>query len=56
MTQWEGVAVMPTYHPSYLLRYPEKKKEVWEDMKKVLTFLGRPVPKRGQGSNPSEES
>jgi len=56
MTQWEGVAVMPTYHPSYLLRSPEKKKEVWEDMKKVLTFLGRPVPKRGQGSNPSEES
>ncbi len=55
MTQWEGVAVMPTYHPSYLLRYPDRKKEVWEDMKKVLTFLGRPVPRRGQGPNRSGE-
>jgi DNA polymerase len=26
---------MPTYHPSFLLRYPEKKREVWEDMQKV---------------------
>ena len=30
-----GMKVMPTYHPSFLLRYPEKKREVWEDMQKV---------------------
>lgn len=43
--KWEGIPVMPTYHPSYLLRYPEKKRDVWEDMKKVLEVLGRPVPR-----------
>ena len=30
-----GMKVMPTFHPSFLLRYPEKKRETWEDMQKV---------------------
>jgi DNA polymerase len=30
-----GLKVMPTYHPSYLLRDQSKKRETWEDMKKV---------------------
>jgi DNA polymerase len=34
---------MPTYHPAYLLRNPAGKKDVWEDMKQVLTLLGRPI-------------
>ena len=34
-----GVKVMPTFHPAYLLRDPNKKREVWEDMKKVRAFL-----------------
>lgn len=34
-----SVAVMPTFHPAYLLRNPEQKRAVWEDMKKVATFL-----------------
>ena len=34
-----GVKVMPTFHPAYLLRDPNKKREVWEDMKKVRDFL-----------------
>jgi DNA polymerase len=34
-----GVKVMPTFHPAYLLRDPSKKREVWEDMKKVLEYL-----------------
>lgn len=41
---WNGVKVMPTFHPAYLLRVPEKKREAWEDLKKVrdyLTSLGR---------------
>ena len=31
--------VMPTYHPAYLLRNPNGKRDVWEDVKKVLAFL-----------------
>ena len=31
--------VMPTYHPAFLLRSPERKKDVWEDMKKVREAL-----------------
>jgi uracil-DNA glycosylase len=41
---WNGIQVMPTFHPAYLLRSPDKKREAWEDMKKVrdyLTTLGR---------------
>jgi len=34
-----GVKVMPTFHPAYLLRDPRKKREVWEDMKKVRDYL-----------------
>ena len=32
---YKGVTVIPTYHPSYLLRNPNAKKETWEDMKKI---------------------
>ena len=35
----DGTLVMPTFHPAYLLRNPEKKREVWEDMKRVLDLL-----------------
>lgn len=31
--------VMPTFHPAYLLRNPNAKRDVWEDVKKVLAFL-----------------
>lgn len=34
-----GVKVMPTFHPAYLLRDPHKKRDVWEDMKKVRDYL-----------------
>jgi uracil-DNA glycosylase family 4 len=43
--EYEGIPVMPTYHPAYLLRNPSAKKDLWEDMKMVLQILGRPVPK-----------
>lgn len=42
--QWEGIPVFCTYHPAYLLRIPQKKREVWEDMKQILAFLGKPIP------------
>jgi uracil-DNA glycosylase len=38
--EYNGVRVMPTYHPAYLLRNPAAKKEVWADMKKVMSELG----------------
>jgi uracil-DNA glycosylase family 4 len=38
--EYEGIRVMPTYHPAYLLRNPGAKKEVWEDMKVVRGLLG----------------
>ena len=37
--EYFGVKVMPTFHPAYLLRDPHKKREVWEDMKKVRDYL-----------------
>lgn len=36
---YNGVKVMPTFHPAYLLRDPSKKKETWEDLKKVRDYL-----------------
>lgn len=37
--KYEGIPVMCTYHPAYLLRSPGEKRKVWEDMKKVMRFL-----------------
>ena len=31
--------VIPTYHPAFLLRNPERKKDVWEDMKQIALWL-----------------
>jgi uracil-DNA glycosylase len=38
------IAVMPTFHPAYLLRNPAGKREVWADLQLVLKHLGRSVP------------
>ena len=37
-------AVMPTFHPAYLLRNPAAKREVWTDLQLVLKHMGRGVP------------
>jgi len=37
--EWKGIKVMPTFHPAYLLRSPDKKRETWDDMKKVRDYL-----------------
>ncbi len=34
-----GIKVLPTYHPAYLLRNPERKREVWEDMKQISGWM-----------------
>lgn len=42
--QWRtyrGVKLMPTLHPAYLLRNPQAKRAVWEDIKSVLKEIGR---------------
>jgi DNA polymerase len=42
---FRGIKVMPTFHPAYLLRDPSKKREVWEDMKKVRSYLDSLPPR-----------
>jgi len=49
--QWQryaGIDLMPTFHPSYLLRNPAGKRHVWADMLAVLDRLGRRPPERPQ--------
>jgi uracil-DNA glycosylase len=36
-----GIKVMPTFHPAYLLREPDKKREAWADLKLVMSELAR---------------
>ena len=41
---YRGIPVMPTFHPSYLIRNEgnrELRRMVWEDMQKVMSLLGR---------------
>ncbi len=37
---YNGIRLMPTFHPAYLLRYENDKRLVWEDMKKIMAELG----------------
>lgn len=43
-----GVLVRPTFHPAYLLRNPQDKRKVWEDMQDIQRELGLPG-RGGQG-------
>ena len=51
--RYQGIALMPTFHPAYLLRNPPAKREVWDDLKQVIGELDRlgvphgPVGKAG---------
>jgi len=38
--KYHGIAVMPTYHPAYLLRNPDKKRDVWHDMQLIMKRMG----------------
>jgi DNA polymerase len=44
---WHGVPILPTYHPAFLLRSPEFKRTVWEDLQQVMARLGRSPATRG---------
>ena len=37
---YQGIPLMPTYHPAYLLRNPGAKKQVWEDVQLIMKRLG----------------
>jgi len=37
--EYRGAILIPTFHPAYLLRSPDRKREVWEDMKLVKSLL-----------------
>ena len=41
---YNGIKLMPTYHPAYLLRNPGGKKDVWKDMKMIAGELGLKIP------------
>ncbi len=46
---YEGIDLLPTYHPAYLLRNESAKRPVWEDFKKVRDRLGLPPVSRPGG-------
>lgn len=39
---WNGIKLMPTFHPAYLLRNPSVKRLFWEDLQAVMRELGLP--------------
>ena len=38
---YEGIQLMPTFHPAYLLRSPAEKRKAWEDLQAVMKVLGK---------------
>jgi DNA polymerase len=45
--EYEGVRLMPTFHPAYLLRNPAEKAKAWEDLQRVMKEFGRAPARRG---------
>jgi uracil-DNA glycosylase len=52
--EYEGIPVMPTFHPSYLLRSPGEKGKVWQDIKKVMERIGLLVSPKETGDRRQE--
>ena len=46
---WRGIPAMITFHPAYLLRQPQEKRKVWEDLQALFPYLSRrkPAPRPG---------
>ena len=42
--EYDGIPVMPTFHPAFLLRQESAKRDAWEDLKQVMGRLGIPIP------------
>lgn len=46
--EYQGIKLMPTFHPSYLLRDPPRKKDAWNDLQEVLAELGKEPPPKNK--------
>jgi DNA polymerase len=44
--EYQGAKLVPTFHPAYLLRNPDSKRDVWEDMKLVKKLLAQTESQR----------
>ena len=42
--EFHGIKTIPSFHPAYLLRDPNQKKYAWEDLQKIMLFLGKTPP------------
>jgi len=45
--EYQGVKLMPTFHPAYLLRSPQEKRKAWEDLQQVMKLFSKNPPPRG---------
>lgn len=45
--EYQGIKVLCTYHPAYLLRNPAAKRPTWEDMQMLMAAMGIELPKQG---------
>ena len=43
--EYQGIKVLATYHPAYLLRNPSAKRQVWDDMQMLMGDMGISIPK-----------
>ena len=53
--QYHGAKLIPTFHPSFLLRSPNQKKYAWEDLKLALAEMGRVPPGAASAASPDPE-
>ncbi len=44
-TEYQGIPVLPTFHPAYLLRNPADKRLAWDDLQKIMARLGLATPR-----------
>jgi DNA polymerase len=52
---YEGIPVVVTWHPAYLLRNPAAKRETWDDIKRVNRLLGLPEQPSRPGNAAGED-
>ena len=49
--EYRGRKLIPTFHPSFLLRSPGYKREAWQDLQKALAIMGRQPPRGAQSES-----
>ena len=43
---YQGIKVLCTYHPAYLLRTPAAKRQTWDDMQRLMAEMGIELPEK----------